>query len=270
MFNHLIYKAMKTTITKSLFHPMSAWSCQKEKEMALMPYPMMKALLMLFIVFPLFLNGQVFNSLEGNLSVQVNGDIVTLSQSLAERNCGADYDMKVFLKGDTLYWYQDDHGSSAYCSCNFNLSVTVGPMPSGHYTAMVFFTECPDCPSPGPDTVYVGSIEFEIVTPNSNSSFNVISQYQSDCHPYTSTKDDKVSKLPFSIFPSPVQNILHFVTTDSDEKAMSIYDMQNRRMFECKFDNGMVDLDVTSYKSGMYILVYSNRSTTYHFNFIKE
>ena len=231
---------------------------------------MTKVLLLLLISFPLFMSGQVFNSLEGNLSAQVNGDIVNLSQTLAVRNCGADYDMKVILTGDTLYWYQVDNGSTAYCLCNFDLSVTIDSMPTGHYTAKVFFTECPDCPYPSPDTVFVGSIDFDIVAQNTNSSISTRNQYQSDCYPYNSTKDDKGNNMPFSIFPSPVQNMLHFVTTDFDVNEISIYDMQNRRMFECKFDKGMVDIDVTSYKSGMYILVCSNKSTTYHFNFIKE
>lgn len=159
---------------------------QKIKGMTQVTRSISKALLMLVLMLPVFLTAQVFNNLEGNLSAQVTGETVHLSQSLAERNCGSNYNMNVFLVGDTLYWYQVDHGSSAFCTCKFDLSVTVDSMPSGHYTAKVFYTECPDCPSPGPDTVYVGSIEFDIVTPNSNSSVSIINQYQSDCHQNTS------------------------------------------------------------------------------------
>lgn len=243
---------------------------QKIKGMTQVTRSISKALLMLVLMLPVFLTAQVFNNLEGNLSAQVTGETVHLSQSLAERNCGSNYNMNVFLVGDTLYWYQVDHGSSAFCTCKFDLSVTVDSMPSGHYTAKVFYTECPDCPSPGPDTVYVGSIEFDIVTPNSNSSVSIINQYQSDCHLFTSTKDDKVEKLPFSVFPSPVRNVLHLSTTDSDEKEVSIYDMKSNRMFGCKFNQDQVDIDVTSYTSGMYILVYSNTSASYNYSFIKE
>ncbi len=230
----------------------------------------MKTLIILLFLFPLFIYGQVSDNLRGDLYVQVDGDTVYLSQSMAVRNCGAAYNMNVILAGDTLYWYQVDTGATAVCLCNFNLSVTVDSMPTGHYTAKVFYTACPDCPPPSPDTVYVGSVEFDITEQNSNASISTINQNQSDCFPINSIDDDNARKIPYSIFPNPVQNTLHFVTTDSGEKEIKIYDMQNRHMFECKFEKNLVDIDLANYKSGIYILVYSNERTTYHRKFIKE
>lgn len=230
----------------------------------------MKTLIILLLMFPLIIYGQVSYDLQSDIYVSVNGDTVYLSQSMAVRNCGADYDMQVILTGDTLYWYQIDTGATAVCLCNFNLSVTVDSMPTGHYTAKVFYTACPDCPPPSPDTVYVGSVEFDITAQNSNASISTINQNQSDCFPYNAIDDDHALLPSYSIFPNPVQNTLHFVTADLNEKEIKIFDVQNRRIFEWKFENSKVDINLTNYKSGIYILVYSNKSTIYHSKFIKE
>lgn len=230
----------------------------------------MKNLTGLFLLLPFFLNGQSFDYAPGSLYAQVNGDTVILSQSMAIRNCGAAYDMKVILMADTLYWYQVDTGATAVCLCNFNLSVTVDSMPAGHYTAKVYYTACPDCPPPGADTGYVGSIEFDITAPNSNTSIHTIEQGQSDCYPYNGLDDGKSPLLPYSIFPNPAINTLHLSTTDLTEKGVSIIDLQGRRLFKSKFTDNEFDIDLTNFKSGLYILLYSNNSTIYHSKFIKE
>lgn len=230
----------------------------------------MKTLITLLLLFPMVMFGQVSDYPQGDLYAQVNGDTVYLSQGMTVRNCGAAYDMRVLLAGDTLFWYQVDTGATAVCLCNFSLSVTVDSMPTGHYTAKVYYTACPDCPPPGPDTVYVGSVEFDITQQNSNSSISRVDQNQSDCVPYNSMDDDDVRVPPYSIFPNPVQSKLHFVTADSGGKEIRIFDMQGRSIFRQKFESSPVDIDLTSFKSGIYILAYSNRSTTYHTKFIKE
>jgi hypothetical protein len=230
----------------------------------------MKKLMTLFLLLPFFLNGQSSDYAPGGLYAQVNGDTVFLSQSMAIRNCGAAYDMKVILLDDTLYWYQVDTGATAVCLCNFNLSVTVDSMPAGHYTAKVYYTECPDCPPPGADTGYVGSIEFVITAPNSNTSIHTIDQGQSDCFPYNALDDGKARPLPYLIFPNPVGNSLHISTTDLDEKVVSIIDLQGRSLFEYKSGDKELDIDISSYKSGMYILLYSGNAAIYHSKFIKE
>lgn len=230
----------------------------------------MKNLIGLFILLPFFLNGQSTDYAPGGLYAQVSGDTVILSQSMAIRNCGAEYDMKVILMGDTLYWYQVDTGATAVCLCNFNLSVTVDSMPAGHYTAKVYYTSCPDCPPPGADTGYVGSVEFDITVPNSNTSIRTIDQGQSDCFPYNALDDAKSELLPYSVFPNPVINTLHISTTDLNEKVISIIDLQGRCLFESKIAGNELDIDLTNYKSGLYILLYSNNVTIYHSKFIKE
>jgi hypothetical protein len=116
----------------------------------------------------------------------------------------------------------------------------------------------------------VGSIEFDITVQNSNASISTVDQNQSDCFPYNAIEDDYARLPPYAIFPNPVQNTLHFVTTDLNEKEIKIFDGQNRSIFEWKFENSMVDINLTDYKSGIYIFVYSNKSTIYHRKFIKE
>jgi hypothetical protein len=229
----------------------------------------MKKTFFLFLLLPFYLNGQTHNFSLEELYAQVSGNSVFLSQSMALRNCGAVYDMHVILLGDTMYWYQVDTGSTAVCLCSFNLSVTVDSIPTGHYTAKVYLTFCPDCPPPGADTGYVGSVEFDIIELNSNMSMSVIDQNQSDCFPYNGIDDGKARILPYSIFPNPIQNYLHITTTDLGEKQIRIFDLQGSSLYESTFTDEKLDIDLRHYGSGLYMLVYSNNRTNYHSKFYK-
>jgi hypothetical protein len=230
----------------------------------------MRILTGIILLFPLFIYGQFPDNVQENVYAQVTGSTVYLSQSMVVRNCGAAYDMHTILVGDTLYWYQVDTGATAVCLCKFDLSVTVDSLPTGHYTAKVFYTSCPDCPPPGSDTGYVGSVEFDIPEPNSCTAIRQIDQYQSVCSPYNAIGEKDIRVPPYSIFPIPVQSILHFITADPGDKTIRILDLQNRSLFESGFKNMAVEIDLTSYRSGIYIFVYSNQSTTYHRKFIRK
>lgn len=71
----------------------------------------------------------------------VDGNYVTIYDSGSFRNCGALYDMIITKDGYQLTWLQDDYGMAAYCYCNFDLSVTAGPLDAGHYFVDVYYTE---------------------------------------------------------------------------------------------------------------------------------
>ena len=230
----------------------------------------MKTAIFLLCMLPLLVYSQVRDNPDGDLYVQVNGDTVYLGQGMAVRNCGATYTMTVVLTGDTLRWYQVDTGATALCLCKFDLSVSVDSMPAGHYTAKVYYTACPDCPPPAPDTVYVGSVEFDVTVPNSNTTVNTVSQHQSDCTPYTSTDEPWGPKPACTILPNPVQNTLRVVTSDPGVKEITIFDLQGRGIAHGIFETEIFDLDMAHCRSGLYILVYSNRLTTYHTRFIVE
>ena len=68
----------------------------------------MRKLVVIFCSLPLFSIGQIHFYQPEEIKVQVNGDTVTLRQDTVFRNCGAEYNMKVLLLADTLFWLHED------------------------------------------------------------------------------------------------------------------------------------------------------------------
>ena len=113
----------------------------------------------------------------GNDTVFANvaGNIVTLWDMDAYRNCGSDYIMQITRDGQDIKWVQTDVGGYAYCFCHFDYSVTFGPLTPGTYYSEVYYTE-PD------DTTqyYIGSTSFVIDEPVSDT-LAVFHPFSSDC-----------------------------------------------------------------------------------------
>jgi len=112
-----------------------------------------------------------------DIYADVQGNMVTLWQTAAERNCGALYQMNVELENYQMTWLQQDTGAAAFCICYFDLSVTLGPLSPGTYDVLVYHTEITS-----PDTLYDGSTSFTIEEGTLRDAVNIISQYQSDCY----------------------------------------------------------------------------------------
>lgn len=162
----------------------------------------------------------------------------------------------------TCIWYQVDQGSSAFCTCKFDLSVTVGSMPSGHDTAMVFYTESPDCPSPGPDTIYVGSIDFDIVAPNPNSSVSIINQYHSDCHQITSNKQEKIEKLSFSVFPNPARELVTInISKQIVGSGFVLVEKIGKQALSGTLTHESNEIDISHLDPGVYFLIIDNKQS---------
>jgi hypothetical protein len=71
----------------------------------------------------------------------VDGNIVTIWDMHAHRNCAATYRMEVTQDNQSINWIQRDTGTYAYCYCTFDYSITFGPLDPGSYTAFVYYTE---------------------------------------------------------------------------------------------------------------------------------
>jgi hypothetical protein len=105
----------------------------------------------------------------------VQGDTATIWHIQTHRNCGSRFYMDVQLSGYHLTVTEVDTGFIAFCTCYFDLSVTIGPLAPGNYTVDVF----------GTDTlygIYWGSTTFTIPGGSLRDSVFIIDQDQSDCY----------------------------------------------------------------------------------------
>ena len=156
---------------------------------------------------------------------------MTLSEIQAWRNCGALYQAFVEQDEFTIYWCQVDTGMSALCYCQFDLSVTYGPLEPGDYVAKVFYT---DAAYPE-DTIYEGSMEFSIEVASRGKSIigGIISSFQSDC--YTLQGVEEQDPIPsLIVYPVPVHNgdLIHIESQEKLENArLEIYSISGQRIF---------------------------------------
>ena len=230
----------------------------------------MKRIFFLFLFFPLLLMGQKQVAYSGVLKAHVSGAAVTISEDTALRNCGAVYTMHTWVQEDTLYWYQIDSGLSFACMCYFNLGLTVDSLKTGHYTAKVFYTEYPDFLPPYHDTVYSGSIQFDITEQNSCQRYSIADQSQSDCFIYTALDDEKEAPGVVSVFPNPVQSMLHLNNLSRNRKSISIYDLQGRLLYYTTTNHETLDIDVNDFENGIYLLCIEAGSVNKYIKVVKS
>jgi len=158
---------------------------------------------------------------------EVNDNTATIWQTGTERNCGSIYEMLITLDDFHLQWLQQDTGDLAYCMCNFDLSVTVGPLASGTYYVDVFHTEVDN-----PDTIYDGSTTFEIEESNFRDSVNIITYYQSECYGAMGSgdnQDEKAVRIEQN-YPNPFSDItfIPYLSPKNGECILLILDVFGR------------------------------------------
>jgi hypothetical protein len=230
----------------------------------------MKKIILLMLFFPLGVMSQNPLEYSGVLKATVTGNSVTLAEDTAMRNCGALYTMQAWLKGDTLYWYQIDTGESFACSCWFNLSLTVDSLQPGHYTTKVFYTEFPDWPPPYPITVYSGLVPFEITEQNASQSIQLMDAFQSECFTNSVQVSENESVLAVSVFPNPVQEVLHLKRMPPEQKSIALYDLQGRRLYHINTNQTSMEIDVINFENGIYLLTIENGTRKEYIKVVKS
>jgi len=228
----------------------------------------MKTLLSFIMLAPVLLFGQKILYPPEAIKVQVKGDTVILSQDSVMRNCGAEYNMKVLIQADTLYWLQDDTGSAFSCDCYFNVSVTVDSVPTGQYTAKVYYSEHSNY-YPYLYTVYVGSIQFEVLQQNSFIGYHKTDENQSDCF-YVGLDDKRRETAPnILLFPNPTKDIITIILDGNFENQVRIINIQNGYINDFIFDGRVKTIDISEYPQGVYIVTGTSKSGVYIKKFIK-
>jgi hypothetical protein len=170
-----------------------------------------------------------------NIFASVDGNIVTLSETGAQRNCGALYEMTVNLNDHYMKWVQLDTGPAANCLCVYDLSVTYGPLAPGDYTVDVYYTL-----SFEPGEFFEGSTSFTIGGYKKFKDGGIISQYQSDCYSGEGITDpDGVGQDSFKMYPVPLKDgeLLHLEVTPFAGKAiLEIFTLTGKLLYSKEYE----------------------------------
>jgi hypothetical protein len=177
-----------------------------------------------------------------NIFATVDGNIVTLSETGTQRNCGALYEMTVNLDDHYMKWVQLDSGLSANCLCVFDLSVTYGPLAPGDYTVDVYYTF-----SFEPGEIFEGSTSFTIGGYRNFKDGGIISQYQSDCYSGEGIADsDGAGQDSFKLYPVPLKDgeLLHLEVTPSAGKAvLEIFTLNGKLVYSKEYEGNQLIRD---------------------------
>lgn len=225
----------------------------------------MKKLILILLLAPLLSFGQNSGILQRTLRAQVSGDTVILYQDTVNRNCCAIYDMEVWREADTLYWLQKDVGGICYCMCHYNLSVTIDSLEAGHYTAKVYWS----WPPPELDTVYAGSIAFDITEQGSNMGYDVIDEFQSDCFPVGVAEME--TSIDFVVYPNPCKNMVSLkIPRTEGIKNLYVINSLGQEIISKEITDPETDMDVSKLPRGLYLIRFINGKTVWFDRIIKE
>ena len=202
----------------------------------------------------------------GILRAVVQGDTVILKDDTTTRNCASLYHMKISkFNSNTIIWTQEEYGGGAGCECLFNLSVSIDSLNAGHYIAKVY-----DAWWPGHDSLYVGSISFDISKQNPIMNPVMISEEQSNCFDVGIPIINNSSNDFLTVFPNPTNGKLTLSTKLTGEKSIFIYDFNNKCVFQDVMKDDMRIIDVNKLPSSIYVLTVSNNEKIFHTKFFKK
>jgi hypothetical protein len=216
----------------------------------------MKPVLLIIITAMLFISMEAISQ-RSVISAEVEGDIVTLWEEQANRNCGALYLMEIDQNQEHLVWYQVDTGDAAFCYCNFDLSVTYGPLEPGEYLVDVYYTE-----SYSGDPIYSGSTTFTITDKGLKYASGIISQYQSPCYPIGIEDNQWMDEDDILVYPNPAgreEPIRITIPSGVNEAILEIFSMDGQQVVTKIVNrNGTVQNlilnDEISLVSGIYLM----------------
>jgi len=160
---------------------------------------------------------------------EVDSNYVTLYNSYAYRNCCAEYDMQINQDDFKIDWIQYDTGFTCVCVCNFDLSVSFGPLNDGYYYAEIYYTCAPDYPC---DTVYLTTIEFEINTDQITDFASVVDEFQSACYEVSIQEINIIKGIISSPNPFTTSTTLSYELKQPEKVTLTIYDYLGKQVYQ--------------------------------------
>jgi len=104
-----------------------------------------------------------------SLFTSLSGDTLTIHHQQTERNCGALFTFDVSILENTITVTEVDTGEQVWCTCYFDLSVSITGLDPGNYEVEVWGHDM------GQDPVLYGSIDVTI------GGLGLVDQWESEC-----------------------------------------------------------------------------------------
>ena len=224
----------------------------------------MKYFLKSFIIFsllaPLFI-GELYSQTD-SIYATVQGETAAIWHTQTYRNCASKFLMDAQLEAFHITLMEiDTIGPIANCLCYFDLSVEIGPLASGDYLVDIFGIDVIYG-----DTTYFGSTSFSIANTLNPLSYQIISQYQSECYNLTKVDHPAVSvpnEFEFPpVYPNPFNPItnIRYELPKSGHIELSIYDLRGQKIITLLNRNissgeHNIKWDGSNYSSGIYFVL---------------
>ncbi len=215
--------------------------------------------ILLLLLLPLFTFSQ-----NGYLYAEVDSNYVTFWHTGTERICGALYEMDIIVDANQIDWLQNNVGDMAYCICNYDLSVTIGPLADGQYEADIYSIELT-----GPDTIYYGTIQFEIETAQSPDSTSIVSQYSGPCYNMVNIEEQKQTN--FDIQVNATNTTVYINCPDKYQMTdIVVFDQTGKCVFRTNVSGiTKTQIDISAFSGGMYIVTARTKSGLSTGKFVK-
>jgi len=222
--------------------------------------------LFLLTLLPALTFGQFSQPTVDVLTAEVHGDTVILRDDSANRNCGAQYTMQITnINSYSFRWVQKDFGGIAYCYCFFNLSVTVDSLKPGDYSVDTYYTH--------PDNnmlIYIGTISFTILNPNSYLSPSIVDQEQSPCFIVGISTDNGPIGPALKVYPNPAKGYLNISTDLPGDKTIILSDLIGNILLQLTSDKNEITIDLMDLPAQMVLVTVKNNMKAMHAKVFKN
>lgn len=217
----------------------------------------------LFILNLIFLFPFIVYSQNEALFAEVDSNYVTLWQTNTQRICGSYYEMDVSIDNLQVEWLQKNVGMAATCWCIYDLSVTIGPFSDGQYEAGVYSIELMS-----PDTIFHGTIQFEIETSPSSDSVAMVNQYSGPCQMVV-VEEEK--ELRFQVQKNPSSSCVKILFSEIIKQAnINIFNQTGKLIYKEDISGtSETQINVSDLSAGMYFVIIFSDSETAVSKFVK-
>ncbi len=211
----------------------------------------------------------------GDPYANVNYDSVEIGILDMNRNCGALFVMNAQLNDSIFTITATDTGGLTLCgNCYFDVSITVGGLDPGNYSANIYSYDIYDWDAALEtwirDTTFIGNVTFSIIETNIDT-FNILSSYQSPCTPAQSTSEEThpMEYILLNNHPNPFNNStrIEFYLPTNEFIDISVYNVMGQKVSTLKQDfysagYHTINWNASQNPSGLFFILISTRTTT--------
>jgi hypothetical protein len=234
---------------------------------------MVLRLLLSFLIFLTTLSALVAQE---KIDYLVDDNLLSVTVNDMSANCCsgfiADYHIN-YSSGHITITLSDTTLQKCRCTCNFDLTVNIGPLPQGKYTVSVFRDDLAKYSFAKEKKTQLGKKDIFVYDPHPKSPL-VMDFRQSLCkNTSQSPVTDEVVKGGIEIFPNPSAGAvsLKFNLRDNSDVSVKVLNFLGKEVREMKFrgmktGTNLLHLDLTDLPPGMYLCkIYSSTGQMINF-----